>query len=459
MNLYEIEEQRKQKEKNKKMTRYIVISIVIIVVLIVALMCAIYFLVNNPNRIRVYLDGKETPKIAELLITETKEDGTSSIYAPIRDIASYLNYESSNGAYTTASEDPDSCYIKNKNEIAIFNLNSNIIYKLDRTADNADYEYVKIENKVIKKDNKLYVEQEGLEKSFNISFKYNEKEKKIQIYTLDYYVGEAQKKIKKLGYQETELSFANQKALLDNMLVALSSDDQYCVINFSTGAEILGKQYDEITYIPQKSAFLVEYNNKVGIISSDGSTKIKANYDRLTLIDDENELYLAQLNGLYGVIDINEKNVIYIEYDKIGIDITDFKENEVKSGYILLNKLIPVQQNNKWGFFDITGKQITNLEYDKIGCITSTSKNVAYNLLVIPDYNVIAVGKNNRYTFMDLQGKEVFACVFEDLYMELQSGKLMYYMVGKDNDGETDRTGEVTQYLEKIGITKDSKEE
>lgn len=448
MNLYDEDQMRKEEKRNKNLKRIIISAIVISILVIVALILAINYLVNNPNRTIVKLNGRESRSLENIVSVETDESGNISIYAPIKEIATYFGYEAFNGEYTMVSEDTDSCYVQNENEVAVFNCDSDIIYKIDKTIQSSNYEYCKIDKKIFKKGDILYTDDEGLGNGFNLSITYDAKKKIVDFYTLDTIVKSAESKITKYEYDELDESLANHKALLEDMMVVKTKEGQYGVVNYSTGEKMLDSKYDKITYIQHKNAFLVMKNNKVGIISSEGVTKIAPEYDELTLIDSQNELYLAKKDGLYGVVNINGKVIIYIEYSKIGIDLSGYEQNGIKSGYVLLNKLIPVQQNGRWGFFDVTGHQVTDLKYESIGSKTSTNKGVSYNLLVIPDYDAIVVKRDNKYTCINSNGEELISCVFKDMYIEIASGKTEYYMIWQDNEGK-DRKYVMKDYLKK----------
>ncbi len=436
MKLYDEEQMKKEAKRNERLNKILIITIILFTLVIIGLICLIYYLINNPNKITINIDGRESTELEELIQINTSEDGNIVVVAPIKAVASYFEYNAFNGGYTTVSEDTDSCYVESENEIAIFNLGSNIIYKIDKTISDADYEYCEIDEPVFQQNEELYTTGEGLEKAFNLYISYDETSKTLDIYTLERLVTTATSRIKQYGYDSIDTTFNNQKAILEDMIVAISSTGYYGVVNYSTGEELLGAQYDSITYISQKSAFLVERNDQIGIIASDGSTKIPLRYDNLTLIDNENELYLAENDGLYGVVDIEGNTIIYIEYDRIGIDISDYEENDVKNGYILLNTLIPVQQDGKWGFYNKEGDQVTDLIYDGVGCITTNSRNVSYNLLIIEECEVIVVQSEGKYTFIDLNGSELFDYIFDDVYMEVSSGEEKYYVVVNDTSYE-----------------------
>lgn len=295
MALYDEDEVRRKNEKDRKLKKYILISIIISTISIIVLMIVIFYLIYNPNKITISLDGNKTTKLDKVFVYEKDDDGNTIIYTPIIDIADTFKYTSGEG--TPNYQDENSCYVQNDNEVVIFTLDSNIIYKKDKTTNNnnSDYEYIKINNPIKKINEKLYIDQDGLQKAFNIYMNYNSKTKKITIQRLEYLIDIAQKIAKNKGY-EMDTKFVNQKAVLDGLIVVNSKDRLKGVIDASGEKDILrGIKYNDITYIPQKDAFFVKSTDgKVGIIGKDGETKINFNYSNLTLIDNENDLYLAQ---------------------------------------------------------------------------------------------------------------------------------------------------------------------
>ena len=106
------------------------------------------------------------------------KDDNTKLYIPIRAIAKYLNYNDFRGDYKIKSEDSTKCYVKNENEIAMFTKDSDTLVK---TRGDSDYEYVKLEEKVLEKDGELYTTPSGIEKAFNILFEYNANKKNINI--------------------------------------------------------------------------------------------------------------------------------------------------------------------------------------------------------------------------------------------------------------------------------------
>ena len=437
MNLIEESFQTKE-EKKKKMTTKIILGAIIVVVLIIVGIVS-YLLYVQSTTLKLTLDGQANEKLKQLLVFE--DDGT--IYVPIKEVASYLGYESFNGEYSDKSESQSKCYVQSENEVANFTLGSNTIYKLDLTQNNSDYEYVHIKNPVKAINGVLYTTTEGIQEAFNVSFTYDQDTNRITIYTLPYLVQFYTPYALDYGYAEISEVFANQKAILDGMLV-VSNDKAMGVID-TDGKSLLEAKYDNITYLPSVGDFLVETDRQVGVLSKNGQTKVDIIYNSITLMDSDAGLYVASRDNRYGVIDTNGIIKIYIENDQIGIDTSRFTQNNIKSKYLLADNLIPVKKGNYWGLFDKNGNQVVDFEYDSFGYIASNSRD-AYSLLVIPDYNVIVAGRDEKYTLLNSSGEMLFGLVADDIYMTISGGERHYYISVNDNIIDAE------EYLESRGI-------
>ncbi len=437
MNLIEESFQTKEEKKKKMATKIILGAIIVVVLVIVGIVS--YLLYVQSTILRVTLDGQQNEQLKQLLVFE--DDGT--IYVPIKEVASYLGYESFNGDYTDKSETQSKCYVQSENEVANFTLGSNTIYKLDLTQNNGDYEYVHIKNPVKAINGVLYTTTEGIQEAFNVSFNYDQEANRITIYTLPYLVQFYTPYALDYGYAEISEVFANQKAILDGMLV-VSNDRAMGVID-TDGKSLLEAKYDNITYLPSVGDFLVQTDRQVGVLSKTGQTKVDIIYNSITLMDSDAGLYVANRDNRYGVIDTNGVIKIYIENDQIGIDTSRFTQNNIKSKYLLADNLIPVKKGNYWGLFDTNGNQVVDFEYDSFGYIASNSRD-AYSLLVIPDYNVIVAGRDDKYTLLNSSGEMLFGLVADDIYMTISGGEKHYYISVNDNIIDAE------EYLESRGI-------
>ena len=437
MNLIEESFQTKEEKKKKMATKIILGAIIVVVLVIVGIVS--YLLYVQSTTLKLTLDGQANEKLKQLLVFE--DDGT--IYVPIKEVASYLGYESFNGEYSDKSESQSKCYVQSENEVANFTLGSNTIYKLDLTQNNSDYEYVHIKNPVKAINGVLYTTTEGIQEAFNVSFTYDQDTNRITIYTLPYLVQFYTPYALDYGYAEISEVFANQKAILDGMLV-VSNDKAMGVID-TDGKSLLEAKYDNITYLPSVGDFLVETDRQVGVLSKNGQTKVDIIYNSITLMDSDAGLYVASRDNRYGVIDTNGIIKIYIENDEIGIDTSRYTQNNIKSKYLLADNLIPVKKGDYWGLFDKNGNQVVDFEYDSFGYIASNSRD-AYSLLVIPDYNVIVAGRDEKYTLLNSSGEMLFGLVADDIYMTISGGEKHYYISVNDNIIDAE------EYLESRGI-------
>ena len=441
MNLIEESFQNKEEKKKRKTTKILLIAIILVVIIIIAIASYLMYLENA--KLKFTLDGQLNEKIKELVVVE--EDGT--VYFPIKEIASYIGYESYNGEYSDKSEEPSKCYVQSENEIANFTLGSNKIYKLDLTDKNANYEYIYTKKPVKAINGVLYTTEEGLEEAFNVSFEYDKDKNRMYLVTMPYLVQYYTPRVLDYGYVEISSVFANQKAIMQDMLIVKKDKDknQYGVIKLD-GTVILEAKYDNITYLPQVGDFLVETGKKVGILSQSRETKVQIIYDSIQLMDSDAGLYVVKKDNKYGVLDFKGNVKIYIENDEIGIDISKFQQNNIKNKYLLVENLIPVKKDKYWGLYDKNGNQVVEFKYDSFGYIASSNKD-AMNLLVIPDYNVLVACKDKKYTLLNSSGEELFATIADDIYMTISGGERHYHISVNDRDIDAE------EYLNSRGIT------
>ena len=443
MNLIDEELQPKKKDNSKKMARMILIIILILIIAIIGIVMAIAYI--QEKTLKLYVNGSINEKVKQMMVIE--DDGT--IYFPIKDIASYLGYQSFNGEYTDKSEDQSKCYVQDDNEVANFALNSNKIYKLTLENSDGNYDYYYSKKPVRAINGKLYATSDAIENAFNVSFSYNADNQRAYIYTMPYLIQSYSSKVLDYGYEEISDNYNNKKTILNDMLVVTKDQGKiYAVIDIK-GNAVIEPKFDNIEYLPNSGDFLVQSNNKVGIISAKKETKIQLLYDSLELIDSDTGLYLAKKDNKYGVIDSKGNIKIYIEYDQIGIDNTKFEQNNIKNKYLLDNGMILARKDKLWGAFDKNGKQVLDFEFDSFGYVATSNKD-AINLLLIPDYNILVACQNKKYALINSAGEMIIRPVLDDAYMTINSGKKYYYM------NANDRKINITEFLDEQGPSNNS---
>lgn len=439
-------QEKKDKKSNKTILKVVLVFIILTFLIIIGILGYMSYL--QSTALKVLVNGTSNQDVKKMLVIE--DDGT--IYAPVKSIASIFGYTSYNGEYTNKSEENSKCYVQCDGEVANISLNSNEIYKLNIDDSNEsssnNYECIYMDKPVKAINGELYVTADGLEKVFNISFDFDNSKNRISIFTTDYLIEAYTTKVLDYGYEKLSEKFENNKTAVRNMLV-VTNGKNFGVIDASDGTEILECKYDDIVYQEATGDFIVNSDGKYGVIGTDKKTKINLLYEQIKLIDYQEDsntgLYLVQKNKKYGVIDLKGNDKIYPENDQIGIDISNFAENDLKSEYILLGNLIPVKRNEKWGLYSKDGKQIVDFDYDSFGYIANNNKE-ATNLLVIPDYNVMVAAVDGRYTLLNASGERPIKAFVDDIYMKINGGKKQYIMIANN------KKYDVSDYLDRLGV-------
>lgn len=424
---------QEKNHKDDKLKKILKISLIITVILFfVILGVMLYLSFEESKQLKLFIDKQKTT-ISQNLFQFDQNSG--KIYVSVQDIAKSVGYDYYNGDFKKLTEDQDKCYVNNKKEVAGIQAGSNKMYKADPTLTEQNYEWYTLDEPVRILNGRLYVSSSTIEKMCNLKFNYNEAKNRIEIQTLPYLVsGYEALVINSYGYAGLDTEYKNQKAILYDMLVIRRQEDKnifkYGVISFDN-KQIIGPKYNKIEYIEVANDFLVTTEaSKVGIVSSLGAQKIEPSYDEIKVLDNDLRLYLVQNNNLYGVLDKNGRRIVYIEYEKIGIDASLFKNDEIVNNMLLFENCIPVMKNTRWGLYDKNGNVLAENVFDSLGYINGTRKDTAANnLLLIPPIEGIVVYQNGKYGILSSTGKKFIApCGFDRIYSITNLGENKYYL-------------------------------
>lgn len=464
MNLMDGEEQEKQNNGKKIVIGALIVTLVLIVLVIVAILVLKQ---TENSKLKLIVDGKSKTLPENLMITDSN---TGTSYLSISKAASLVGYEFYNGEYKTYSENKTQCYVECENELAMFELNSNIIYK-NNAIDKLNFDTYIIDKKVASYGNELYAIPQAIQMAFNIRVIYDEKSNTIYFETLPYLVNYYKTQATKYGYTGICEDFITQKALVYNLLV-VEKDKKYGVVSTKDFSTVIGNKYDNIIYIENTKEFIVTNEGKTGLLSINGEVQIGLRYDEIGLIDGQAGLYYAKNDNLYGVLNKNGKVLVYVEYDDIGIDRKIFPIDNIKNNLFLYDNCIPLKKGIKWGIANKDGNIILNFEYDELGYAeveqimeettgkqNTTSVETALkdksinNVVVIPDIEGIVIGKGQKYGVANSIGKIIIPCEFDKIYSITNEGKDEYYI---EKNGKTTK---LTKYLEdnKINVEVPSK--
>ena len=188
--------------------------------------------------------------------------------------------------------------------------------------------------------------------------------------------------------------------------------------------KILSKEAEKIQ--TEKLTFISAYQHgKWGVINNKGELVVDTTYDEMiTIPNPEKAIFVCTYNvndetEEYKTKIINDKNEeLFTGYDKVeSIENFDSKQN-----LWFEKNLLRVQKNGKYGLIDLDGKTVLNVEYDSILALKSVeenlkiSKNGKYGIvnnqgqIIVPteysDVQVLKEGYSNEYKIIDENGKQ-----------------------------------------------------
>lgn len=440
-------EEEQEKKTNGKRAIFIALIITAILAITVGILILILKQVEN-SKLKVIVDGKTKTVTEQFMIIDSEK-----IYLSINQIAKLVGYEYYNGEYKQYSEDKTKCYVECADELAMLELNSNIIYK-NNSADKENFDAYTVDKEVKNYNGELYATAQTVQTAFNTRIIFEDSSNSLYIETLKYLVEYYNAQVIKKGYIGLAEDFITQKALTKNLLV-VKKDQKYGVLSAKDFSTVIGNKYDKITFLENTQEFIVTNDEKTGVLSANGNVKIGLRYDEVGLIDGSEGLYYAKNDDLYGVLNKNGKVLVYVAYDTIGIDKTLFPLENIKNNMFLYNNCIPLKRGTKWGIVDKNGNIILNFEYDSLGYIsenesTSNTDISINNVVVIPEVEGIVIGKQSKYGVANSIGKIIIPCEFDKIYSITNEGKDEFYL---EKNGKTIK---LTKYLEDNKINADT---
>ena len=433
-------------DNNQKKVTGVKIGFIIVIILIILLIIAagaiwIYSQKILSQQFKFNLDGKRQNNYSDNLFIFQND----KVYISIRDIAPLLGYNVYNGGYGEYTEDKSKCYVNNSKEIVSFETNSDKIYKYSvTTSGSSEGQSFDIDSPILSSGSNMYISSDGLVRAFNVRFDYSASSNQISIFSLSYLANYYSSEIANAAITTSTSSLSesviynNQKALLYNLIIIKDeTTKQYGVASLANPTNtIIGTRYSSIEFMEGSNDFIVKTSdNKMGIIGSDGITKVRLEYDNIKELDKNLGLYLVTTNNKQGVVNSNGKVIVYQDYDQIGLPNT-INDSNVTNKYILMDNCIPVKRNNKWGLIDINGNEIAPLQYDGFGCDADTSVDPRYSdVLIIPDLNGIVVEldevngntKTPKYGVVKADGTLFINIVLDSIYSVTAQGETTYY--------------------------------
>ena len=396
------QEVKKQEPKGKKIVLILLILSIFTLIMLVVMMMALEG--KQTKDLVVALNGNNLAMDSGLITTD--ENGTN--YISIQKIAKAAGYDYLTGEYKQYNEDSTNtkCYLENANEVIQFEANNNIIYKINHESilDKAEY---KLNNKILKVNNLLYIALEDINIGLNVIYKYSQEENKIILNTVDnlsqtYNTSLPQETNNE--YITISDSFNNKKTIAYNMLVVANQNQKWGVINATDFSTVIGNKYTSLEFIESAGVFIASDDNKYGVISkaTNQAPIISLRYEEVSVVSNKPLCYQVKLAGKYGII--NEK-----------------------------------------------GTPIINNDYESTGYKAQTA--MEESVLTIPELGkdkqtALVVNKEGLYGLVSLDnGSIIVDCVLEKVYIKNEQNKKVYYVQIQGQEIELNKYLEYINYL------------
>lgn len=362
-------------------------KVLLMLIIFVALIIITIIIILLKVKMEAVILSVDNKVVANYDTTKLVTDIDGVTYINIEKFSKLVGYEYHMGEYKSFSNEEDKCYVVGKEETATFYLNDNRVNKLpvDKQFEEKYREHL-VQNSIKIKNGSMYAPIDAISIAFNVKVVISKNA--VQINTLDNLVKLDNNNLVKWGYTDiSEQSFENHKALLYDRLIVKKEDGLYKIINRTNTKEIVPDKYEEIEFVESAQQFLVtNILGKVGIIDIDGKIEIEPIYDSLTILEDEETLYIAQKDTKYGIIKADNTEVVKFKYDSIGCDMTSVEVGETTKVVTPVTTIeackgIVVKKNDKYGVIDIKENIIVPFEVDSIYSLKNENDKVEYFMI------------------------------------------------------------------------------
>lgn len=265
-----------------------------------------------------------------------------------------------------------------------------------------------------------------------------------------------------------KVPFDNVFALIDGKagLFIVKQNNKYGLLN-TKGQFILPLEYDDIENFDRNNLFKVKQNGRYGIVDKTGKVVMPVQYlemdDFSTIYRDQKLAYIKDENGKYGFFNRKAEIIVLPQYD-------DIKKH---SSLYLEYGMAVVSKNGKWGVINMDNKEIVPILYNKIGgtadLMVYVENDVFKGFYNVSDNNVgrIAIdfskltyinwcndfdnlllcvqGKNGKWGYINREGELVIPLEYDKV-----SSAWKRMTINKGRLAEVYKNGEKF-YIDKIG--------
>lgn len=459
-------EEEQQFRKRKTLKVGIIVCTIILVVLVVLMMM---LQSQDAKTFKLFINDVQVQVSGDFIITENGEN-----YIAAEEFANLINYRFRKGSYGEFSQNEENAaYMQNDYEVAAFSAGSNVLKKyidVDSQLDpnttgitvlsqNGYAETTTLSLDIIEKNGIIYIPVNCINDICNSTAQFNGNQ--LHVYTLPYLIEVAKVKAGEYKYDTISGDYENLRALAYGMMVVMDNDNYGVVGLYNRDDHNIPDQYDKIVFNQNVKEFLVTRRNKVGILNSEGKSviDIDKNYEEISVLSDRLGLYLVAEDEQYGVLNRDGKEIVYPEFDSVGITEEVLDEYKIKTDdiiYIPYDTMIVVRDGSKYGIYDIEDGQKLPPTYSDIGCdpeevydeiedteasdieiVDDAEKVLLLDLeledgtgikgIVVKSY--VSAMNGERYGIYDsITGRLIIPCACTQIYEITQNGRTKYYM-------------------------------
>lgn len=204
------------------------------------------------------------------------------------------------------------------------------------------------------------------------------------------------------------------------ILPYLTRNRTYKLYNVVSKSFVTEEEYQMIS--PLKGGlYLVQQNEKMGLIDKEGNNLILITYDCLEPLSSNR--YKVLLAEKYGVVDQAGENIINLNYNSI---------DTVQGGMYIVSK--SAGEYSKYGLLDANGQSLLDAKYDELkyvkeNCFIATLRDVSFLINIsgdrignltfsyanIAENNSIIAVQKNKYGVIDIKGSLILPFGFENI--------------------------------------------
>ena len=474
------EEEQQYRKKKTLLSAIVVCGILIIILFFIML----FLQSKDAKTFKLFINNNQVQVSNNFIITVDDE-----VYIAAEEFATLLGYKYQKGSYGSFSQNADGAYIQNDYEVASFTIDSNELKKYIKVDSQLDSKYTGItvlsengycetttlEAPIIQNNGITYIPLQCIDDICNASS--SMENNTLNVYDLTFLIDLARTKAPEYKCDLISGDYENLRALAYGVIVVIDNDSYGVVGLYDKNAFNIPAKYDKIVFNQNVKEFLVSQGNKVGILNLKGESVIDIdnNYEDISVLSDRLGLYLVSEDDKYGVLNRDGKEIVYAEYDSVGIDQDTLQEFSIKTDdliYIPYDTMIVAEDSGKFGIYDIEDGEKLGTNYTGIGCIPV---NLDRNYVEDPNSEVkiekrddaekvllidieledgtgikgivlkqfSATLGGDRYGIYDsITGRLIIPCACTQIYSRTKNGRTTYYM---EFNGEE---LELVEYLE-----------